>query len=86
MRRGGAGFDFDTDLLVEQHKNIAKMNALKEFDDMEQELERKKSKVDESGKSLKDLMKEKRENTEKIIESSSKPSESVEERRLRLKA
>jgi hypothetical protein len=40
MKRGG-GFDFDTDLLNDQRKNIAKMNALKEFDDMEDELSKK---------------------------------------------
>jgi hypothetical protein len=34
MKRGG-GFEFDSDLLKEQNKNIAKMNAMKEFDELE---------------------------------------------------
>lgn len=36
MRRGGQGFD--NELLLEQQRNINKMNAMKEFDDMEDSL------------------------------------------------
>ncbi len=35
MKRGGQGFDFDNTLLQEQYSNIQKINAMKEFDDME---------------------------------------------------
>ena len=34
MKRGG-GFDFDNEILVEQQKNINKMNAMREFDELE---------------------------------------------------
>lgn len=64
---GGGGFEFDADLLKEQHKNISKMNAMKEFDELEEKLN-KKNQPEESGKSLKDLLKEKRETTEKAME------------------
>lgn len=39
---------------------------MREFDDMEEE--RNKKPAEENGKSLKDMLKEKRENTEKVIE------------------
>lgn len=67
MKKYGAGFEFDQELLKEQQKNIQKMNALKEFDELEEKLSKKDQETD--GKSLKDLLKEKRENTEKVIES-----------------
>lgn len=43
------------------------MQAMKEFDEMEEKLS-KKGVPEGEGKSLKDLLKEKRENTEKVIE------------------
>jgi len=40
MKRGG-GFDFDHELLNDQRRNIAKINAFKEFDELEEQLEKK---------------------------------------------
>ena len=66
MKRGGAGFDFDTDILTEQKRNLAKMSALQEFDELEDQLNKKGQQED--GRSLKDMLKEKRELTEKALE------------------
>lgn len=86
MKRGG-GFEFDNDILREQQKNIAKMNAMKEFDMLEEQMNKKNQ--ENEGKSLKDLLKEKREHAEKVIESQKKDQpqvESAEERKKRLQA
>ena len=42
------------------------MNALKEFDELEEQMSKKNQ--DDGGKSLKDLLKEKRETNEKLLE------------------
>jgi indole-3-glycerol phosphate synthase len=86
FKRGGNGFDFDSDILNDQKKNIAKMNAMKEFDELEESLNKKGSQ--EETKSFQDLLREKRENTEKIIDSKNTgpTTESVEERKKRLQA
>lgn len=68
MKRGATGFDFDNDLLAEQHRNIQKLNALKEFDELEDQLSRKAKPGEEETKSLKDLLREKREQNEKVQE------------------
>ena len=74
---GGGAFEFDQELLKEQQKNIHKMNALKEFDELEEKLA-KKAGQEPDGRSLKDLLKEKRENTEKVIESKTVPGQGIE--------
>ena len=84
MKRGGHGYDFDNELLNDQRKNIAKMNAMKEFDELEEQLNKKGPQ--EETKSFSDLLREKRENTEKIIESKNQGAETVEERKKRLQA
>ena len=82
MKRGG-GFDFDEDILKEQRKNISKLNAKDEpFVDPFAQKESQ-----EESKSLKDMLKEKREASEKVVDASKHSNvESVEERRQRLKA
>jgi hypothetical protein len=40
-KRGGGGFELDEDMLKEQQKNIAKINALKEFDEIEEQMNKK---------------------------------------------
>lgn len=62
------------------------MNAFKEFDDLEETLTKKVNPDD--GKSMADIMREKREKTEKMLEGQPQPSkqESIEDRRARLKA
>ena len=86
MKRGGNGFDFDQGLLNDQKKNIAKMSAMREFDELEEQISKKGSQ--EETKSFQDLLREKRENTEKILESKNQGpvTESVEERKKRLQA
>jgi hypothetical protein len=59
------------------------MNALKEFDELEEQLHSKHT--DDDGRSLKDVLREKREHTEKLIDGKT-PVESIEERQKRLKA
>ena len=81
MKRGG--YDFDPELLIDQKRNIAKMSAFKEFDELEEQLQGKHAEDD--GRSLKDMLREKRETTEKLIDGKA-PVESIEERQKRLKA
>ena len=84
---GGGGFDFDPELLKEQQKNINKMQAMREFDEMEEKLSKKGQASEGDGKSLKDMLKEKRENTEKVIEGKGpQQQENAEERKRRLQA
>lgn len=83
MKRGGGGFDFDNDLLDEQKKQIAKLKSQQVEEEFEDPTIKKK---EEDGKSLKDMLKEKREENEKVI-GSKQPQpqgESVEERKKRL--
>ena len=62
MKRGGGGFDMDTDLLKEQEKSLAKMyNKDGEYQDPFAQSK------NEEGKSLKDMLREKREATEKEL-------------------
>ena len=73
--------EFDNELLRDQRDLILKgLNALDaEFDQLEE------SKEDPNkGKSLQELMREKREATEKILESTKTGKESIEERKKRL--
>lgn len=63
---------------------MAKMNALKEFDDLEDSLNKNPQ---EETKSFQDLLREKREATEKQLEgnkSNAPSAESMEERKKRL--
>lgn len=62
MKRGGGGFDFDTDILKEQQKNIDEMNS-REHD----AAAGGKSADKNEGKSLAEIMKEKREANEQFI-------------------
>ena len=62
---------------------------LKGFSDFDDELDAMNSKQKEdpnTGKSLSDLIKEKREATEKVLEQSKPQEESLEERKKRLQA
>lgn len=87
MKRGGQGFDLDTDFLKEQEK-LMKLKAQQEqFGDPFAKDDSKK----DGGKSLKDMLREKREATEKQIAGKAPPEESkemkekVEERQRRLR-
>ena len=72
MKRGGGGFDFDQDLLDQQKKQMELLSKNKEVDEFQDPYLQKKEEGD--GKSLQDLMKEKRQKTEKFIEEN-KPKE-----------
>jgi hypothetical protein len=41
MKRGGQGFDLNADLINDSKKNMNKMNAMKEFDELEEQLNKK---------------------------------------------
>ena len=68
MKRGG-GFEFDQDILEEQKKNIHRISAMREFDEMEDRMSGKNNNNEEEKKSLTDLMRENRERNEQIISS-----------------
>ena len=83
LRRGGQGA-LDVEFLQQQKKNAFTANAFKEFDDFESEQSKKPQ---EDGRSMADVLREKREQTEKALaEKQVSQVESAEERRRRLQA
>jgi hypothetical protein len=78
---------FDNDLLRDQHDLILKgLNSMaNEFDDLD--IRDKDGNDANDGKSFKDVIREKREQTEKILEDTkTNKQESLEERKKRLQA
>ena len=66
MKRGGGGFDLDADLIEQQKKQMELLNKMGDHDDFEDPYLKKKD--ENEGKSLQEMLKEKREKTEKFLQ------------------